>query len=255
MGPSGSGKTFSLRTLADAGLEVFVIATEPGVPNVLGDLPASKMHWHYIPPMPLSFDTLIDQVTKINTMSFEFLTKMVGSRAEFRQILDLMNLFKNFKCQRTGQEFGDITKWGPDRALALDSLTGLTMMMVNATIGTKPMMNQPEYGLVQTAIERTLNSLCMTLNCWFILNAHTEREFDETTGATTLMASTAGKKLAPKLPRFFDECVFTRRDGTNFFWSTATSGADTKARLLPLGDKLVPSFKPLIDSWESKVIS
>ena len=38
LGETGSGKTYSLRTLLDAGLEVFVIATEPGLLEVLGDL-------------------------------------------------------------------------------------------------------------------------------------------------------------------------------------------------------------------------
>lgn len=252
MGASGSGKTFSIRSLVEAGIETFVIATEPGIANVLGDVSAEKLHWHYLPPMPLSLDTLADQILKINSMSFEALTKMTASRSEFRQMLDFMGLLKNFKCQRTGREFGDVTKFTNGQALVVDSLTGLTMMMVNATIGSKPVMNQPEYGLVQTALERTINSLCMTLPCAFVLTAHVEREFDEVSGAVSLMASTAGKKLAPKLPRFFDEVVLAKREGAAFLWSTASSGVDTKARLLPIGERLSPSFKPLVDAWRAK---
>jgi predicted ATPase len=38
LGASGSGKTYSIRTLLDAGLEVFVLFTEPGM-EVLADCP------------------------------------------------------------------------------------------------------------------------------------------------------------------------------------------------------------------------
>jgi hypothetical protein len=41
MGASGTGKTHSIRTLVDAGLEVFVLFTEPGM-EVLADVPADK---------------------------------------------------------------------------------------------------------------------------------------------------------------------------------------------------------------------
>lgn len=252
MGGTGGGKTFSLRTLVESGVEVFVIATEPGINNVLGDLPPERMHWHYLPPLPMSLDTLYKQVDSINTRSLKELADQTVDRSSFRQMLDFINLLKDFKCQRTGKSYGDVTKWGPDRALVVDSLSGLTMMMINATIGTKVVVALSDYGIIQQALERQVNSLCMVLNCHFIMTAHVEREVDETTGAISLMASTMGKKLAPKLPRFFDEVIFVKREATSFFWSTASYGVDTKARLLPIKDKLEASFAPLVKAWKAK---
>lgn len=252
IGGSGAGKTYSLRTLVAEGIETFVISTEPGIANVLGDLPADKVHWHYLPPLPMSLDSLYKQVESINSRTLKELADQVVDRSQFRQMLDFINLLKDFRCQRTGKSYGDVTKWGPDRALVVDSLSGLTMMMVNATIGTKVVVSLPDYGIIQQALERQVNSLCMVLNCHFIMTAHVEREMDETTGAINLMASTLGKKLAPKLPRFFDEVIFVKRETTTFFWSTASYGVDTKARLLPIKDKLDPSFAPLVKAWKAK---
>ncbi len=252
LGGSGGGKTFCLRTLVEAGLEVFVISTEPGIANVLGDVPSDKLHWNYLPPLPLSLDALYKQVESINSRTLKELADQVVDRSQFRQMLDFINILKNFKCQRTGKEFGDVTKWDSSRVLVVDSLSGLTMMMVNATIGTKVVVSLPDYGIIQTALERQINSLCMVLNCHFVMTAHVEREMDETTGAISLMASTLGKKLAPKLPRFFDDVIFVKRDGLTFFWSTASYGVDTKSRLLPIKDKLDPSFVPLIKAWKAK---
>jgi hypothetical protein len=82
--------------------------------------------------------------------------------------------------------------------------------------------------------------------------AHLEREQDEVTGGVQLMASTLGKKLAPRLPRFFSDVVHCRRDGTNFFWSTASNNVDLKARNLPISDKLPASFVPLLKAWKDR---
>lgn len=256
MGTSGSGKTHAIRTFLDAGIETFVVATEPGVSDVLGDTPTDKLHWHYISPMPMSWDVLGQQINQINTMTFEALTKMTADRTQFRQMLDVNNLIKNYKCQRTGKEYGDVATWDHTRALVFDSLSGLTLMGMNAWLGTKPVLSPADYNVIQTMLERYINSLCMNLRCFFVLTAHVEKEVDEVLGGINIMASTLGRKLAPKLPRFFSEVIYARREGagtnTQFFWSTASAQVDTKKRILPFGDKLNPSFKELVDLWRKK---
>jgi hypothetical protein len=63
------------------------------------------------------------------------------------------------------------------------------------------------------------------------------------------MASTLGRKLGPKLPRFFSDVVHVKRDGPKFTWSTSTPNVETKARNVPISGDLSPSFGPIIASW------
>jgi hypothetical protein len=104
-----------------------------------------------------------------------------------------------------------------------------------------------------SALEKLLNSLSSGLRCTFVLTAHLERETDELTGGTKLMASALGRKLAPKLPRYFSEVVHAYRDGERFYWSTASTNVTTKRRILPLNDKILPTFAPIVDGYRSRL--
>ena len=88
-----------------------------------------------------------------------------------------------------------------------------------------------------------------------VLTGHLEREVDEVSGAQRIMISTLGKKLAPKLGRFFDDVVVTYREEKNFFWSTIYTNAETKARLLPLDNRLAPTFQPIVEASRKSVQS
>jgi len=120
-------------------------------------------------------------------------------------------------------------------------------------VGDKPNMHMGEWGIAMTLIEKLVLNLCSGLRCMFILTSHLEREVNEITGATQTMASTLGKKLAPKLPRFFSEVVMTYKQDNNFYWSTSTTGVDLKNRALPVSDKLPPSFAPIIDTYNKRL--
>lgn len=50
VGDSGTGKTFAFRSLPALGITPFILATEPNIEDVLGDIPCPKLHWHYIAP-------------------------------------------------------------------------------------------------------------------------------------------------------------------------------------------------------------
>ena len=102
-------------------------------------------------------------------------------------------------------------------------------------------------------LENFINTFCGSIRCLAVMIAHLERERDEVTGAEINMASTLGRKFAPKIPRFFSDVIHARRDGTTFLWSTTTLNTDLKARNVALSDKLPPSFKPLIDTWRARV--
>lgn len=255
VGGSGGGKTHSIRTLLAAGKEVFCIFTEPGM-EVLSDCDPARLHWHYIAPSSTPWAQMIDSATKINTMSFESLTKMPDiNKRQHTEFIELLSTLANFRCDRTGEVFGPVDDWGTDRFLVIDSLSGLNIMAMNLVTGTKPVKSMADWGVAMDNLERIITKLTTDLTCGLVLTAHLERETDEMTGGITLMASTLGKKLAPRLPRFFSDVIHARRDGDKFSWSTATFNVDLKARNVPIGENLSPSFVPLLSAWEARHFS
>lgn len=251
-GGTGSGKTHAIRTLVDAGLEVFVLFTEPGM-EVLADVPEDKLHWAYIPPASPDFSDMIASAEKINKMSFEALTKLPDiNKAKYQEFIKVLNCLANFTCDRTGKSYGAVDDWDQSRVLVLDSLTGISIMAMNLVAGSKPVKSMADWGVAIDNLERLLTKLCVDTKCHFVLTSHLERETDEVTGGTSLMASTLGRKLAPKLPRFFSDVIHVKRNADKFVWSTATSNVDLKARNLPIADNIPPSFAPLILNWKKR---
>lgn len=252
MGGPSSGKTHSLRTFLDLGLEVFIIATE--YPDVLLDTPPEKMHWAYVEPGLADWDTLKSNAEKINALSNDALQKLPGvNKQKYRQFFDVLNVLSNFKCERTGQVFGNAAEWGLNRVLVIDSLSGLSIMARDLAVGAKPIISQPDWGVMMHNLEMFLNACVTGTRCTFVLTAHLERELDEVSGGMRLMASTLGRKLAPKLPRFFSDVVLCKRDGRSWSWDTSVSDVDVKARNLPIGVGGIPqNFKQIVDAWEKR---
>lgn len=249
LGASGAGKTYSIRTLLDAGLEVFVLFTEPGM-EVLSDTDPEKLHWHYIPPASADFADMIDSASKINRMSLKMLSDMSDiNKSKYTEFIQILQSLSNFTCDRTGKSYGAVDSWGSDKVLVMDSLSGLSICAMNLVTGSKPIKSIADWGMAMDNLERLITKLCVDTQCHFVMTAHLERETDEVTGGTTLMASTLGRKLAPKLPRFFSEVIHVKRDGDTYVWSTSTTNVDTKTRKLGLSAKLAPSFVPVIKAW------
>ncbi len=275
-GGAGSGKTYSVATLVEAGLELFIIATEPGVENcpsiaaLLAD-PEKKarVHIHYVSPSNPSWDSLINTAVQINTLSNAALQKMPGiNRAEYDQFMQLYSACANFKCFLCGKSFGPIdwdeayasapllddlednpkiNYFDHTKAIVLDGLTGAGTMSMNCVIGSKPIKTQPDWGTAMDQLERFIHKLVYNLNCTFVLISHVEKQIDPIEGGMIISLSTLGTKLAPKIPHLFDEVVHCVRRGKLFHWTTLTEGYDLKARKLPLDDKLAPSFVQLFE--------
>jgi hypothetical protein len=259
MGGPGSGKTYSLSTLAEAGLDVFVIVTEPVGLDTLVDVFAKKnlmhrLYWHQITPARPGFSDMAKAAQMIATNTYETLAKMApsGDRRN-SQWIKLLTQLSNFHDQRTGTDFGPIDSFNDNCCLVIDSLSGLNIMAMDLVIGDKPNAHKGEWGIAMGALEKLILSLTSQVKCPFILTAHVEKEVNEISGATQVMAAALGRKLAPKLPRFFSEVVLAHRQADQFFWSTTASNVDLKNRSLPLGDKLPPSFVPVIESYRNRV--
>lgn len=258
-GPTGTGKTYALSTLADAGVEVFYLFTESGLETTIGywtdrglEVP-SNVHWHVLGRGSGSFATMASAADSINRLDLASLSKMQDvNRAKHNQFVGLLTALSNFPDDRTGQKFGSVDAWGPDRALAMDSLTGINPIAMSLVTGGKPVRSQSDYGIAMDQIEKLIRQLTDGCKCHFILTSHVEREIDQVLGGVKLTVSTLGAKLAPKIPPMFSDVILTSREVDKFFWSTANGQADLKARNLPIKDHIDPSFKQILDKWQSR---
>lgn len=257
LGGPASGKTTALRTLAAKGISVRILATE--YPDVLLDAPCDSgpnwggVHWRYVEPGRADWATLKDNAFKINSMSNDALQKLPGiNKDKYRQFFDVIGACNKFVCERCGKDFGDVTNWGTDAAFVVDSLSGLSIMARDLAVGAKPIITQPDWGVMMQNLETFLNACTTGTKAWFVLTAHVEREIDEAASTTKLMASTLGRKLAPKLPRFFSEVIYCRREGVSWYWDTTAVDVDVKTRMLPFAGNLKPDFGQLVDAWRKK---
>ena len=258
-GPTGTGKTYALGTIADAGIELFVLFTESGLETLIGywtdrELPVpANVHWHVLKRPEGSFETLAQNAEKVNTYSLEALAKMVDpNRGKHNQFVDLLRVMANFEDQRTGQKFGAVDSWGPDKCLAIDSLTGVNPIALSLVVGGKPVKSQSDWGIAQDQIEKLIRQLCDGCKCHFVLTAHVERETDMVFGGVKITVSTLGRALAPKIPPMFSDVVLSYREGKNFFWSTDNPQADLKARNLPIAANIPQNFAAIFAKWKSR---
>lgn len=259
VGPSGSGKTSSIATQLMAGLETFVIVTEPGgVESLLDSVarlgaPVDNLHWTTALPASAGWMGLEDMISKINSTDQKGLADIRdmgkgGFRAAAMKFLDA---FRNFKCERDGQTYGDFTTWDDTRSLNVDSLSGWSEIAWGATVGYKPTANPGEWGIAQKFISSMLLKINNDRRCYFNLFAHVEKEMDEMSGIKRIMVSTIGAKLAPQVPKFFSEFIKAQRTmdskgGAEFTWSTLASDMDLKNRALPISAKLSPDFGQIV---------
>ena len=251
VGGVGGGKTHALRTLVEAGITPFIIFTEPGMRTV-SDISCEHLHYKYISPAKLTWNDLLDNQKKINTMSFKALAQLGDmDKKKYGQFLEVTASMNDFVCDRCGEHFGDVAEWSTDRAIVLDSLSGLNTMSMDMVVGAKPVKAMGDWGVAMDNLERFVSMMTNNTQCHFVMIAHLEREQDELTGAVHLMPSTLGRKLAPRIPRNFDDVILCSNKEGKFSWSTMGINVELKWRNLPGGKDLPASFVPLIESWKN----
>lgn len=259
MGPAGTGKTHSIGTLVETGVEVFYLGLEPGLESLLGyftdkgkQVPPN-LHWHVLQAPKTSFMDMIDSARKVNTLALDALAKMADpKRGNYNQFVSLLECLNNFKDQRTGEVFGDVEDWGPDKALVMDGMAGLCRASMALVVGGKPVKSVSDWGLAMDNVERILFKLTDNCRCHFVLIAHVERETDAVLGGVKVSLSSLGSKLSPKLNPMFSDVILTVREGTKFSWDTGSALADVKTRNLAISAGLPSSFGPIVAKWKSR---
>lgn len=261
VGPPGSGKTTSLITFIEAGLDLFVIGTDPGFEESLLDamhrkrLPLEKLHHQYIAPASTPWESFIASAKQIGMLNFEGLSglKPAGSQKEgYKQFISLLVALNDFVDSRTGEHFGPVDEFPEASVVAIDSLSGINVMAMDLMIGGKPTAAIGEWGVAMNMEEKLILKLTSDLKCFFVLTAHIEKEPDMLTGVPITMVGALGKKLAPKIPRTFSDVILSVKEGSKFTWSTAALNVDLKTRSLPIKGGLEPSFVQIVDAWKRR---
>jgi len=262
-GASGSGKTSAIVTLLQAGLNVFVIGTEPGFVDSLIDrchvlkVPMDRLHWMSVLPATEGWEALDEMTNKIGSLDFEGISKIKGIGKDKTRVpaMKFLGALKDFVCERDGQSYGSFTLWDDTCALVVDSLSGLSIISWYLTVGNKPTGAPGEWNIAMNYIEALLMKINSDRSCYFVLTAHIEKEMDEISGVMRVMTSTLGRKLAPKIPRFFSEVVYAQRTSVAppFRWSTIDATADLKNRVLPVSNILPPTFVPVVEGHKARV--
>lgn len=262
MGPSGTGKTYQIASLVETGIEVCAIFTENSLESLIGywadqgkPVP-DNLYWMLVEAPQSGIQALVDGATKVNSMTLDTLLKIQDpNRMKHNGFINLLNAMNDFTDVRTGRKFPPVDTWDNRRALAIDSLSGVNNLAMSMVIGSRPARSQSDWGMAQDQIEKFLHLSTQFCKCHFILTAHVEREQDMVLGGIKLMVSTLGKALAPKIPAMFSDVILTVREGTTWYWSTASSIADLKTRNLAYNEKITPGFAQIIEKWQNRALS
>ncbi len=77
-GPVGTGKTYSVHTFLDAGKELFILSTEPGIDTIVGEWKAkgvdlSRVHVAKVMPATIDWETLIANAERTSMLDMKAL--------------------------------------------------------------------------------------------------------------------------------------------------------------------------------------
>lgn len=260
-GPTGTGKTHVIGTLVEYNpqLEVFFLALESGMESLIGYFTdrgkpvPPNLHWHLLGQPEGGFAALAKGAEIIGASTQESLYKLQDfERHKKNNYFKMLSVLSNFVDQRTGQSFGPVDSWGPNRAIVIDGLTGMGNFALGMVVGNKPVRSQADWGIAQDQVEKTLRILTDGCRCHFVLLSHVEREVDQVMGGIKVTVSSLGRALPPKIPPMFSDVILAVRNGTVWTWSTANALCDLKTRNLPVAENIPPDFKQIMSKWESR---
>lgn len=225
LGDSGGGKTGALATLINTGLyEFFIIDFDNGLDILL----------EYVKPEFLDkvhFVTCTDPLTP-GTQG----PKSKGVPKGFSTAMRMLDKWQ----EEGGKPLGGVLSWGPDVVVVIDSLTMLGesamryTLSLNGRAGEHPW--QSDWGEAMERQQRVLEMLYSTsVKCHVIVNAHIlkstkmavitkpdGKEIQVEVETDKGFPSALGKKLPPKIGRYFNTMVRTFRRGQRCYIKTVS---------------------------------
>jgi hypothetical protein len=167
--------------------------------------------------------------------------------------MKVVSLLRNFKCERTGEDFGPIDDFDDSWAFVMDSVSGLNTMSLDMMVGTKPAAHEGEWGIAMNMEEKLITTIIGDCRCFICITAHPDKQVSELTGMREVLPQFLGRKLAPRTPRIFSDVIMTKKDTLgNFHWSTLEADTVLKHRNVAMSDKLDPSFVPIVNRYHER---
>lgn len=206
VGNSGSGKTGALASLAKAGYNLRIADFDAGADilvNLLSPFPEAMARVHV--------QTFTDKLKPTGAMILPD-----GVPTALNRALNQLNRWKDADA-----DFGPVTTWGSQDVLAIDSLTfaGLAAMRLvlamNGRSGQHPW--QSDWGQAMEMLENLLALLYSdAIKCNVVVTSHLTFQEEESSLGKASMAfpSALGKKLPPKVGRYFNTVIMAETKGS-----------------------------------------
>lgn len=201
MGNSGVGKTGALASLAQAGYRLFIFDFDNGLDILLDETVLPKQFRKNIYFKPFQDSPIIQvgaPVMRRATAWQEFM-KTLGGWKEGEQPL------------------GNFSTWGPQDVIVVDSLTFASDRCFDDALQLGGRLNGQraqiqDYGAaidnLQSMLEMLYSSAC---KCNVVMTAHLQFMGDDLTGARKGYPNVIGQKLAPKIPRLFNNMILAEK--------------------------------------------
>ena len=212
IGNSGAGKTGALTSLVKDGYDLRVIDLDSGldalINHVREEAPNRLGH--------IQFQTFRDRI-KMTPAG----PKVVGSPKAYVNALAAL--------EKWPDDGSDPSRWGDKTILVLDSLTNLGRAAFQWAVAANPTSKDPRqwYKTAQDLIEDVIANLTSDeFETNVIVISHIE--YVENQGIAKGYASSIGKALGPKIPRFFNTLILSETSG-------AGRNVKRKIKTLPTG--------------------
>lgn len=202
IGNSGAGKTGALTPLVKDGYKLKIIDLDSGLDALINHVSAidQKLLDN------IEYQTYRDKIKMTNAGP-----KVVGAPAAYVNTLSAL--------EKWPEDGSDPATWGADTILVVDSLTNVGRAAFQWAKAMQPMVKDPRqwYKTAQDLVEDLIANLTSDeFKTNVIVISHVELT-ETASGLTKGYASSIGKALGPKLPRFFNTLILseTKGSGTN----------------------------------------
>ena len=241
IGDSGGGKTGALASLAGAGFNLRILDVDNGLDVLNNLLNDPKSPYPKDSAERVKFETVTDKMKKSGTGVLAPEKATVWPRT--------IGLLTNWVDSGTGEVLGPISSWGSQDILVIDSLTMLSDAALNFILGMNGRLGQraqlQDWGAAQDLVEGLLQMLYDDgVKCNVIVCAHVTYIGGEDGGAQRGYPNTLGKKLPPKVGRYFNSMLAVKSSGqgTNLKRKilTNTTGAIDLKNTAPL--RVLPEY-------------
>jgi len=219
IGQSGQGKTASLLSLAEAGYNLRIIDFDNGL-DIMRNLLKKSKNPDAIAKR-INFITCTDEMK--TTQNGAIVPK--GQPKAYSKALQMMNKW----TEDDGEDLGNVSDWGPNDVLVIDSLTFLSNAVMRWHLFNVGRIGEPYQSDWLQAQRKVIQLLELifseSVKCNVVLTAHI-RYIDIADGQIEGYPESVGKALPPQIPRYANCVVQAKITGSG-------SNAKRKIRIVP----------------------